>query len=230
MEKLPPEPKQRFTIQSTGRSTTQTPAPLATSAPGRPLKAHDVLLSPTLQSAIGIEAWSKHAGEIDLAELSDGLHKRAKALNAGDLQPVEVMLLGQAVTLDGIFNGLARQAANQDQLKPLQAYMVLALKAQSQCRATLEALAEIKNPHPVAFVKQANISGGPQQVNNGGQPAQDSLPGQRERGSRGKSVTPEIELLEAPHGNRLDNRAQGATGRADSDLEAVGSVHRTTHP
>lgn len=48
----------------------------------------------------------------------------------------------------------------------------MALKAQAQCRATLEALAEIKNPRPVAFVKQANISGEHQQVNNGVQPAQ----------------------------------------------------------
>jgi hypothetical protein len=37
----------------------------------------------------------------------------------------------------------------------------LALKAQSQCRATLETLAAIKNPQPVAFVRQANIAHGP---------------------------------------------------------------------
>jgi len=30
--------------------------------------------------------------------------------------------------------------------------------AQSQCRTTLEALAEIKNPRAVAFLKQANIA------------------------------------------------------------------------
>ena len=35
----------------------------------------------------------------------------------------------------------------------------------------MEALAEMKNPHPVAFVKQANIAHGPQQVNNGGEVA-----------------------------------------------------------
>lgn len=34
-------------------------------------------------------------------------------------------------------------------------------KAQSQCRATLETLAAIKNP-PVIYAKQANISNGPQ--------------------------------------------------------------------
>jgi hypothetical protein len=43
--------------------------------------------------------------------------------------------------------------------------MRLALKAQSQCRATLEALANIKNP-PVVIARQANFAAGPQQVNN----------------------------------------------------------------
>lgn len=40
-------------------------------------------------------------------------------------------------------------------------------KCSTQCRATLETLAEIKNPRPVVFVRQANIANGPQQVNNG---------------------------------------------------------------
>ncbi len=45
-------------------------------------------------------------------------------------------------------------------------YLRLALKAQGQCRATLETLAVIKNPTALTFVKQANIAHGPQQVNN----------------------------------------------------------------
>ena len=48
--------------------------------------------------------------------------------------------------------------------------MRMALKAQSQCRATLETLATIKNP-PAVFARQANIAQGPQQVNNGMMPA-----------------------------------------------------------
>jgi len=42
----------------------------------------------------------------------------------------------------------------------------MALKAQGQCRTTLETLAAIKNP-PVLFAKRANIAHGPQHVNNG---------------------------------------------------------------
>ena len=45
------------------------------------------------------------------------------------------------------------------------AYLGLALKAQGQCRMTLETLGNIVNP-PAVFAKQANFTTGPQQVNN----------------------------------------------------------------
>jgi hypothetical protein len=44
--------------------------------------------------------------------------------------------------------------------------MRLALKAQSNCRATAEALAAIQNPTTV-FAHQANVANAPQQINNG---------------------------------------------------------------
>ena len=44
--------------------------------------------------------------------------------------------------------------------------MRLGLKAQSQARATLETLAQIKNP-PVVYARQANVASGPQQNNFG---------------------------------------------------------------
>jgi PDZ domain-containing secreted protein len=44
--------------------------------------------------------------------------------------------------------------------------MNMALKAQSQSRATIQALTELKYPKQATFVKQANIAGGNQQVNN----------------------------------------------------------------
>jgi hypothetical protein len=44
--------------------------------------------------------------------------------------------------------------------------MRLALKAQSQCRATVQTLAEIKHP-AVIYARQPNVTSGPQQVNNG---------------------------------------------------------------
>ena len=133
------------------------PTPPVTTPDKRTLKPHELVLSPTIQSAVGIEAWSKFAGEVDLAELLDDLRTRIEKVQGGDMRPVEAMLYGQAMTLETIFTSLARRAISQEYLKQFQAYLGLALKAQAQCRATLEALAEIKNPRPVAFVKQANI-------------------------------------------------------------------------
>ena len=154
------------------KKATPTPTPPATTPDKRNMEPHELVLSPTIQSAVAIEAWGKFAGEIDLAELIKEQREQFKKVQAGDMQPVEAMLYGQAKTLETIFTSLARRATSQEYLKQFQAYLGMALKAQAQCRATLEALAEIKNPRPVAFVKQANISGGHQQVNNGVQPAQ----------------------------------------------------------
>jgi hypothetical protein len=105
--------------------------------------------------------------------LSHHLSERAQALQ-GDtpLKQVEGMLLSQAHALNSMFTALAQKATEQEYLKPMEAYTRLALKAQSQCRATLETLAEIKQPRHVVIAQQANLAH-QQQVNNGtaGQPS-----------------------------------------------------------
>lgn len=156
--------------KTTTKAKKATPTPPATTPDKRTLEPHELVLSPTIQSAVGVQAWGKFAGEVDLGNLLEDLRTRVEKVQGGDMRPVEAMLYGQAMTLETIFTSLARRATSQEYLKQFQAYLGLALKAQAQCRATLEALAEIKNPRPVAFVKQANISGGHQQVNNA-QPA-----------------------------------------------------------
>jgi hypothetical protein len=87
----------------------------------------------------------------------------------------------------------------------------LALKAQSQCRATLETLSAIKNP-PVVIAKQANISNGHQQINNG-------VPATRTE----KNENTQNELLaEAQHGSEtLDTRTTGATISKDKAMATL---------
>jgi len=203
-----------------------TPTPPATTPGEKYMQPHDLVLSPTIQSAVGIQAWGKFLGEIDLTELIKGQHERVEKVQGGDMRPVEALLYGQAMTLETIFTNLARRAASQEYLKQFQAYLGLALKAQAQCRATLEALAEIKNPRPVSFVKQANISNGPQQVNNG--PSPESGPVRTDAHAR-QNIGQKNELLEHQHGNYLDTGAQGTAGGADTHLEAVGTGQRAAH-
>lgn len=103
--------------------------------------------------------------------LAADLAQLVKAIEKDDLSHAEGMLMVQAQALDAIFNRLSQMVAQRlngtgyNNITGTEIYLRLALKAQSQCRATLQALASIKNP-PV-YAQQANISNGPQQVNNG---------------------------------------------------------------
>lgn len=147
------------------------------------------------------------------------LDRQAKAVNGGDLSQMEAMLATQAHTLDALFTRLAKRAHDNfnERFEVGERFLRLALKAQSQSRATVESLGQLKNPAPVAFVKQANIAAGHQQVNNGS--ASPPRAGEIE-------ITPS-KLLEAKHGERLDTGAASASGRANQALEAVGKVNRT---
>ncbi|AST27993.1 hypothetical protein [Ralstonia pseudosolanacearum] len=155
--------------------------------------------------------------DVNLSAYVDQLSQRASKVMAGDMSGVEAMLITQANTLDMIFNELACKAAHCEYLNQMEAHLRHALRAQAQCRATLEALAEIKNPRPVAFVKQANIAHGPQQVNNGASPPARTHKENREQSNQ---------LLEVSHGQWLDTGATGTAGRGDQALETVGAVNR----
>jgi hypothetical protein len=123
-----------------------------------------VLLQPEVQAAVTIHQWQGNIVDVD--EIAKQLQQQTERMVNGSMARAETLLLSQAHTLDELFNNLARKAHNQEYLKNYEAFLRLALKAQSQCRQTLETLSNIKNP-PVVYAKQANISNGPQQVNNG---------------------------------------------------------------
>lgn len=123
-------------------------------------------LKPSVKGAVTIQEFSRRFGDLDIIGLANELSDQARAVIDGDMQRAEVMLMVQAHTLEAIFNSLAQKSINADRLDILERFLRLALKAQSQCRATLETLSAIKNPAQVAFVRQANI-GYNQQVNNG---------------------------------------------------------------
>jgi hypothetical protein len=105
--------------------------------------------------------------ELDLKEMVLALHGQVNAVQRGDKKILESMLLSQSVTLNSIFAEMARRAAlnMNGNIQATETYMRMALKAQNQARSTLETLSAIKNP-PIVITKQANLTTGPQQVNN----------------------------------------------------------------
>jgi hypothetical protein len=100
-------------------------------------------------------------------EMVDELKRQSALVHANDLSRAESMLTAQAHTLDGLFARLTHNALTCGDFEQQERYMKLAFRAQSQARATLQTLAELKVPKQIAFVEQANI-GNQVQVNNGG--------------------------------------------------------------
>ena len=121
-------------------------------------------------------------------------------VNDGNLNGLEAMLVGQSKALQMMFMSLARRADASTQLKQYQTFMNLALKAQSQSRSTIEAVVALKYPRQVIVAKQANISSGAQQVNNGVMPSAPQQPTppiqSSDSPSPGKNQTEQNELLE----------------------------------
>ena len=126
-----------------------------------------VSLSPATMSAVLSEAFTSSIfPDTKIADVASALRDKITIIQNGDMKPIEAMLIGQAQALQTMFVSLGRQAASNTSLPQYTAFMNLALKAQAQSRATIQALTELKYPKQVAFVKQANISHGHQQVNN----------------------------------------------------------------
>ncbi len=175
------------------------------------------VLSPGVQAGLSVQAI--HEGSIsnlEIRPLVQELSDQMQAIGDGTMARAEEMLVAQAHTLDALFNRLTRLAVGHiGDPEVVGPYLKLALKSQSQCRATVETLAEMKNPKPVNFVQQANI-GQNVQVNNGEQVV-----------VREKSETKQSKLLGESDGKRLDTGTTVTTIGGDQALAAMGKVDRT---
>ena len=193
----------------------------------RNMNASEMALESSINSATVIEGYQKNLNgkNVDIVELIVGLRDTCKNVKTGDLSHLEAMLIGQAKALETMFTSLVRRSQGQDQLKHYVTFLTLGLKAQAQSRATIQAVVDLKYPRQVSFVRQANISNGPQQVNNapyGASTARLDSHAEENRSSQNK-------LLEDTSHERtqLDNGAKTATGRSYRTVETMGTVNRS---
>lgn len=148
--------------------------------------------------------------DVDLTKLAERLEYQSQKFSEGDLGPAESMLAAHAYTLNSLFHNLLRRSALnwKNDFSVIEKLIKLALKAQSQCRTTLDTLASMKRP-PAELIKQTNIAHGHQQVNN--------FP---------EKENPPNELLEKTNGERLDPGKMPEAVSGDSTVETVGEQHR----
>ena len=171
------------------------------------------------EGAAAIALWMTQGtfGKTGIGDIVGALRESVQAAQKGELAEYEGMLGAQAYALNAVFLEMTRRAAlNMGEYLPAaETYMRLALKAQSQARTTIETLAEVKNPKAVAFVRQANIANGPQQVNNGT--------------PRENSESSPNELHEGQHGQPMAARATPPRLGADSSTATVVEIDRPAH-
>jgi hypothetical protein len=213
---------------ATKRKSTKKRDPNQITATGKPDEDQAVtvartVLRPTVQAALTLKEYGRSFGDLELSGLIESLVEQTRAGSGGDLKRAEAMLTAQAHTLDAIFNNLSRRAINTEYMDHLERYLKLALRAQSQCRTTWEALSAIKYPPVMGDVRQANIANGPQQVNNASA-APDGAP------REGENPNLQNKLLEEKDGERLDPGTACTPGRADPAMATVGEVDRAEDP
>jgi hypothetical protein len=177
------------------------------------------LVATPYQAARSIAAWDAYADE---RAVYDQLVAITGEAAAGSLRRSEELLMAQAVTLDAMFHTLARRARpNLDQAPEYaETVLRLALRAQSQSRATLETLGVLLQPSTAAFVRQGD--GSTAQINVGA-----PSPPPFDTGAR-EAYLPTEQSGDQRHELLPDAQASTAPGRADPTLAPVGALDRAT--
>lgn len=178
----------------------------------------ELSLSAVTLNAVTAHTFTQFMGETDLGETIKVMREKTSKVNGGDLSELENTLTAQTVSLDAIFNQLARRASLNigEHINAAETYMRLALKAQAQCARTIEVLAAMKNP-PVIFAKQANISHGNQQVNNGSSPNATHTE---------KTINQSNELLTKGNHATLDTSRTTTASGIDQNMATVETLDR----
>lgn len=180
-------------------------------------KLAEIKLSPEVLNVLAAQAFTKPMlGELDFTEAVAVMKEKSEKIIAGDLSELESTLTAQIVSLNVIFNALARRSANCEYLNQMETNLRLALKAQAQCARTAEILATIKNP-PIVYAKQANIAQGHQQINNGNLSPMHAQ----------KTENSANELLSEDNHAALDTRGTIEASGIDKELAAVDTVDRS---
>lgn len=126
-------------------------------------KLAEVLLEPTTLNTFTTKTFISTFtnNKVDLTEAVEVMKEKSEKIIAGDFSELESTLTAQSISLNTIYNTLARRSANNmgSNLGTVEIYMRPALKAQAKCSRTIEVLAAMKNP-PIVYAKQANLAQG----------------------------------------------------------------------
>lgn len=169
----------------------------------------EVLVRPSVLAGVVVHAFQPPDSNGEFNGFVDVIQERVEAVKAGDLSIADEMLVSQATALNGLFTYLVHRSKTEKSLDGVETMLRLGLKAQAQCRNTLETLALLKNPQAPSFIRQQNVATN-LQVNNGA-----------------AAVARAGEIKSAQNELSQDIGAPGSTGAAHRELATVGALDRS---
>jgi hypothetical protein len=188
------------------------------------VKADALLRTGVVCNARVIRSFHTNRNALDIDACVKVLEEAAKRVSDGDCSGCESILMAQAVALNTIFSSMAVSAERCELMSHMEVFMKMALKAQNQCRSTIDTLAQIRHPRQTVITKQANISNGHQQVNNTLNQGCDQEPVNLENLEIEQNKL--LKNHEQEKGERLDSGKKGAAGWSDLAMAAVDKVDR----
>jgi hypothetical protein len=167
-------------------------------------------------SALGSGAIASIMDSGDNAEVvnaaKDGVEETLFKVKSGNLEDLEAILVNQVYVLNGLFNQLVIQgkasltepAVMRSLPNHPKTMLNVALKAQTQCRATVQTINELKNPKKTTFIKN--------QLNNVKMELEERIE----------------QLEDIEHGSKkLDGGTKATAISIDSEVEAVEVIDRS---
>ena len=182
----------------------------------------NIVLSPTVGAGDLIQKISP-SNDLEFTEAVRHLNRSIARMAKGDYSDLDAMLFSQAKVLNDLFMDFAKTSLSAP-MPYKRDYYAMAMKAQNQSRATMATLIKSKQePAKATFIKQANITSGNQQVNNG------EVFSEKKSGSISThSKNPQNKLLEdqSHGGTYLDDGAERKAEAGYQEVEAVGEINR----
>lgn len=183
-------------------------------------------MDPGVTNAVAVALfWADEGEPVDVQTAYDAIQEQVEAVRRGSLSGVEATLVAQAAALNGMFVDLARrgQASLGRPGTAAERHLRLALKAQNQCRATLDKLADIASRPSKTHDQRPPITRIVREIvyppiRRSG----DGAEGENAKNTRN-------ELIDGAGDEGLDGGAAGGVFHKDPDAETVGAFDRATY-
>lgn len=158
-----------------------------------------------------------HGNGFDGVTAFERLSRSVDRIHNNDTNEIEAMLITQAKSLEYVFYDALTKLPNSS-MEHAEVFADIALKAQSNCRKTLMALAELKHPRRTTIIKQQN-NAITQQVNNNVKSESCEI-------ENNKKIANELDAKVSYETKNMDIGTTITTGTTNTPTETVGVLDR----